>query len=53
VRLEHPSAKTERRTVTLAEGETVLVDVKMDVTRPRSTRTEGTGAPSLVDPSTP
>ncbi|HVU05732.1 MAG TPA: serine/threonine-protein kinase [Polyangiaceae bacterium] len=53
VRLEHPSAKTERRTVTLAEGETVLIDVKMDVTRPRLTRPEGPVQPNLVDPATP
>jgi hypothetical protein len=53
VRLEHPSAKTERRTVTLTEGETVLLDVKMDVTRPRSTRPDAPAAPNLTDPRTP
>jgi hypothetical protein len=53
VRLEHPSAKTERRTVTLTEGETVLLDVKMDVTRPRSTRPDGPAQPNLTDPATP
>lgn len=31
VRLEHPSAATERRTLTLAPGETVVLDVKMRV----------------------
>jgi serine/threonine-protein kinase len=29
VRLEHPNAPTERRTVTMVPGETVLLDVKM------------------------
>lgn len=29
VRLEHPNAATERRTITLIPGETVLLDVKM------------------------
>jgi serine/threonine-protein kinase len=31
VRLEHPDAPSERRTVRLARGETVLLDVKMQV----------------------
>jgi hypothetical protein len=31
VRLEHPNAPTERRTVRLAPGETALLDVKMDL----------------------
>lgn len=31
VRLEHPNAPTERRTITLVPGETVLLDVKMRV----------------------
>jgi eukaryotic-like serine/threonine-protein kinase len=31
VRLEHPNARTERRTVTLAPGETVLLDVKLEL----------------------
>lgn len=34
VRLEHPNAPTERRTVHLVEGETVLLDVKMQVQAP-------------------
>jgi serine/threonine-protein kinase len=34
VRLEHPNAATERRTVELAEGETVLLDVKLNVSIP-------------------
>lgn len=31
VRLEHPNAPTERRTLSLAPGETVLLDVKMRI----------------------
>ncbi len=31
VRLEHPNAPVERRTVDLVPGETVLLDVKMDI----------------------
>jgi eukaryotic-like serine/threonine-protein kinase len=31
VRLEHPNAPVERRTVDLVAGETVLLDVKMDI----------------------
>jgi hypothetical protein len=34
VRLEHPQATTERRTVKLAPGETVLLDVTMKLTGP-------------------
>lgn len=34
VRLEHPNAPTERRTVRLAPGETVLLDVTMKVSAP-------------------
>jgi serine/threonine-protein kinase len=36
VRLEHPNAPTERRTVRLAPGETALLDVKMSVEVPPS-----------------
>jgi hypothetical protein len=31
VRLEHPDAPTERRTIELVPGETILLDVKMNV----------------------
>jgi eukaryotic-like serine/threonine-protein kinase len=31
VRLEHPNAATARRTITLAPGETILLDVKMQI----------------------
>lgn len=37
VRLEHPAAPTEHRTITLAEGESVLLDVKLSVPRPAVT----------------
>lgn len=53
VRLEHPHAKTERRTVSLAAGETVLLDVKMEVTRPKVQKTEGAVRPTFTDPKTP
>ncbi|HMJ12304.1 MAG TPA: serine/threonine-protein kinase [Polyangiaceae bacterium] len=35
VRLEHPSAVTERRTIRLVPGETVLLDVRMKVEGPK------------------
>jgi serine/threonine-protein kinase len=53
VRLEHPNAPIERRTVTLGENETVLLDVKMDVAHPRVPRAEAPVRPSLTDPATP
>jgi serine/threonine-protein kinase len=53
VRLEHPNAPIERRTVTLAENETVLLDVKMEVAHPRVPRSDAPARPSLTDPSTP
>lgn len=53
VRLEHPSAPAERRTVTLGPDETVLLDVKMDVARPRPQQKDGPPRQSLTDPSTP
>lgn len=45
VRLEHPNAPTERRTITLVPGETVLLDVKM--------RVEGSAAPDAAAPPGP
>jgi serine/threonine-protein kinase len=45
VRLEHPNAATERRTLTLAAGETVVLDVKM--------RVEGRAAVDAGDPLLP
>ncbi|HEX4340406.1 MAG TPA: serine/threonine-protein kinase [Polyangiaceae bacterium] len=53
VRLEHPKAPVERRTVTLSAGETVLLDVKMDLPRQQVVRPETSAGPSLTDPSTP
>ncbi len=53
VRLEHPKAPVERRTVTLSPGETVLLAVKMDLPRPQVVRPENSASPSLTDPSTP
>jgi serine/threonine-protein kinase len=53
VRLEHPRAPVERRTVTLEAGETVLLDVKMDLPRAKAVHAEGPAQPNLTDPSTP
>jgi hypothetical protein len=53
VRLEHPKAPVERRTVTLEAGETVLLDVKMDLPRVKPAHPEGQSRPNLTDPSTP
>lgn len=56
VRLEHPQAPPERRTVRLVAGETVLLDVKMAVLLPESTdggkRGEGEdGGPDAAPPT--
>ncbi|HEX4477326.1 MAG TPA: serine/threonine-protein kinase [Polyangiaceae bacterium] len=53
VRLEHPAAPTERRTVMLSPGETVLLDVKMDVARPKRQVQTAPTVPNLTDPKTP
>jgi serine/threonine-protein kinase len=52
VRLEHPAAPTERRTVTLSQGETVLLDVKMDVRTPKVSSLPPKPQ-DLTDPTTP
>jgi serine/threonine-protein kinase len=44
VTLRHPNAQDEHREVTVAPGETVTLDVTMDVTGAASTRSEGEGA---------
>jgi serine/threonine-protein kinase len=41
VRLEHPQAPTERRTIELTAGETILLDVSMKVRRPAGLSREG------------
>ena len=46
VHLEHPRAPIERRSVRLSAGETVLLDVKMNV----APSSEPTPSPSAVDP---
>lgn len=51
VRLEHPQAAVERRTVRLAPGETVLLDVKMDVKVPEPKMPTSTKVPA--EPDTP
>jgi len=50
VRLEHPQAPTERRTIELVAGETILVDVTMKVRRPPGL-TGGESAPSSAAPA--
>jgi serine/threonine-protein kinase len=52
VRLEHPQAPAERRTIDLAPGETVLLDVTMRVRRPESaTRNAAQAIPSAPEPA--
>ena len=46
VRLEHPNAPVERRTVRLVSGQTVLLDVSMKVAPPREPRPDA-GPPDL------
>jgi serine/threonine-protein kinase len=51
VRLEHPSAVTERRTIRLVPGETVLLDVRMKIEgpKPASSLEELAGEPAPPD----
>jgi len=49
VRLEHPQAPTEQRTIELVAGETILVDVTMKVRRPPGL--EGANAPPSAAPA--
>jgi serine/threonine-protein kinase len=51
VRLEHPNAPTERRTVHLVSGETVLLDVKMQVQVPREPLAAADAAADAPPPS--
>jgi serine/threonine-protein kinase len=52
VRLEHPQAPAERRTIDLAPGETVLLDVTMRVRRPDGSMQKGaTQIPSAPEPA--
>jgi serine/threonine-protein kinase len=48
VRLEHPQAPTERRTIELVAGETVLIDVTMKVRRPPGLTDGESSAPSAA-----
>jgi len=50
VRLEHPQAPTERRTIELVAGETILLDVTMKVRRPPGLG-EGAGATPSAAPA--
>jgi hypothetical protein len=51
VRLEHPAAPPERRTVELSGGETLLLDVKLEVRAPARPTTRASKPPS--EPITP
>src|SRR5690606_36507223 len=46
VRLEHPNAPVERRTIELVAGETVLLDVKMDIAPEAAAAAEAAFAPA-------
>jgi serine/threonine-protein kinase len=51
VRLEHPQAPTERRTIELTPGETILLDVTMKVRRPAGlSSAEASPAPADSSP---
>jgi serine/threonine-protein kinase len=53
VRLEHPNAPTERRTVDLGPDETLLLDVEMKLKVPAQTSRVPPPEPEATDPSTP
>jgi serine/threonine-protein kinase len=55
VRLEHPNAPVERRTVELTPGETLLLDVTLKVSslKPSSSSEPATSSDPANDPSTP
>ena len=46
IRLEHPQAPTERRTIELVPGETILLDVNMKVRRPEGSAAKSPGGPT-------
>jgi hypothetical protein len=49
VRLEHPNAPVERRTVELSPGETLLLDVTLKVTPPKPAASTTLGGSALLD----
>jgi eukaryotic-like serine/threonine-protein kinase len=52
VRLEHPQAPTERRTIELSAGETILLDVSMKIRRPAGlSHDDGASSAAPVDSS--
>jgi hypothetical protein len=55
VRLEHPNAPAERRTIELSSGETLLLDVTLKVTPPKPSvgTTLGAGDSGVDDSGTP
>jgi len=53
IRLEHPQAPTERRTIELTPGETILLDVTMKVRRPAGLSREGAAETAAPVDSSP
>ncbi|HEY4106891.1 MAG TPA: serine/threonine-protein kinase [Polyangiaceae bacterium] len=51
VRLEHPNAPVERRTIELSPGETLLLDVTLKVTQPKAADSATHGNDAGVDDS--
>lgn len=51
VRLEHPNAPVERRTIELVPGETVLLDVKMDISPEAAASAAAAFAPPAPPPA--
>ena len=51
VRLEHPNAPVERRTIELSPGETLLLDVTLKVTPPKPAASTTSGASDAGDDS--
>jgi eukaryotic-like serine/threonine-protein kinase len=49
VRLEHPNAPVERRTIELSPGETLLLDVTLKVTPPKPAASATLGGSTLLD----
>jgi len=53
VRLEHPNAPVERRSIELTPGETLLLDVTLHVTPPKPSASTGASDAAVDDSGTP
>lgn len=53
VRLEHPHAPTERRTIDLVPGETILLDVKMNLDAAALAKSAASAEPNRAAPGPP